>query len=121
VTIERDPALDTPGRRLDQFLTRAIAELKPVDEFTPTHPESVAIQAPAKPMVNKFTELAEKLKAVHKAANDEADKLSAEADEIMPLLLDAASKHRGGLQKQKAGIQELRDAANVLSNFDPNA
>lgn len=121
MTTERDPALDTSGRRLDQFLTKAIRELKPMDEFVPTHPEPAQVAKPtAKPMVNKFTELAKKLKANRETMSAEADALSAEADAIMPTFHEAVGKHRSLLSDAKSGIKDMADAANILSNFDPN-
>lgn len=121
MTIERDPALDTPGRRFDQFLTRAIRELKPMDEFVPMHTDPVPVAKPAaKPMVNKFTELAAKLKKNREVMNAEADALNAEVDSTMGTFHEAVGKHRSILDGARAGIKDMHEAANILSNFDPN-
>lgn len=118
---QRDPALDHGGR-LARFLDRTIRELKPVDEFQPvrTEPPKVTPAMPAKPLVNKFTELAAKLKANQAVMHKEADALSAEADDVMPQFMEAVGKHRSILQSAKAGVKDMQDAANILSNFDPN-
>lgn len=116
-----DPALDHAGRRLSDFLDRTIKELKPVEEFKSLRPDPLPVVTPvAKPLVNKFTELAAKLKANRELMHKEADALSAEADAMMPNFTEAVGKHRSILQDAKAGIKDMQDAANILSNFDPN-
>lgn len=96
-------------------------DLPKPDDFKPMHAEVVTAKPAPRPALNKFTELAAKLKVVHQTAHAEADKLSAEADELLPELMEAVGAHRASLQSQRDGIQDLKDAANVLSNFDPNA
>lgn len=114
---ERDPALDHAGR-FASFLNRTIKELKPVDYFQPVRPEPTPA---ARPALNKFTELAAKLKANRAEMLAEADSLSAETDAVMEVFRDGVTKHRSILEDAKAGVQDLNDAANIMSNFDPNA
>jgi hypothetical protein len=144
----RDPALDTAGRRLGAFLDRTIkefrtptVELPKSDDFKPMHaePERLKIGTPlgefkeltgqAEPIgskpapkssLNKFTELAAKLKANREEMHTEADKLSAETDAVMATFRDGVAKHRSILEDAKSGVQDLKDAANIMSNFDPN-
>lgn len=113
----RDPALDTAGR-FASFLNRTIKELKPVDEFKPVRPEPSPTVSLG---LNKFTELAAKLKANRAEMHAEADKLSAETDAVMDEFRHGVTKHRSILEDAKAGVQDLKDAANIMSNFDPNA
>jgi pantoate kinase len=90
------------SQKLDAFLAQAITELKP------------------KPMTNKFIELAEKIKSSNATMNDEADKLSAEVDAVMPEFMSAVEIHRGMLRDARDGVKAMKDAANTLSNFGPN-
>jgi hypothetical protein len=123
---QRDPALDTAGR-FGAFLDRTIREFgaKPVDlpkpdDFQPMHPEPVAAKPTPRPALNKFAELAAKLKANREEMHDEADKLSAETDAVMAEFRGGVAKHRSILADAKAGVQDLKEAAAIMSNFDPN-
>lgn len=122
-----DPALDHAGRRLADFLDRTIKELKPVEEFKSVRPVYEPLKAgitpvvaSTKPKINRFSEVAAKLKANRAIMHAEVDKLDAESDEIMPILLEAVGKHRSELQDMRDGVQDMKDAAEILRNFDPN-
>lgn len=71
--------------------------------------------------MNKFSELAAKIKSGNAFMNSEADALSAEVDETMAVFNDAVGKHRSILKDARSGVDAMKDAANTMSNFDPNA
>ena len=99
-----DPALDTPGRRLDAFLTKAIAELKP------------------KPMPNKFTELADKIARSRKAMDERADSLGERLDKLVGKADGAFTKHESHLDEAESGLDAMEEALSGLigHNGGPN-
>lgn len=100
---ELDPALDTPGRRLDQFLTKAIRELKP------------------KPMPNKFTELAEKVARSRKAMDERADSLSERLDKLVGKADGAFTKHETHLDEAETGLDAMEEAlSGLIGHNGPN-
>lgn len=119
-----DPALDNAGRRLADFLDRTIRELKPVDEFTPvrTEPPKVTLAVPAKPLVNKFTELAGKVARSLKAMDDRADRLSERLDKLDGKVDQTFDKHEGRLDQAETGMDVMDEALSGLigHNGDPN-
>lgn len=103
MTFELDPALDTPGRRLDRFLTQAIAELKP------------------KPMPNKFTELADKVARSRKAMDERADRLSERLDALVGKADTAFTKHETHLDQAESGLDAMEEAlSGLIGHNGPN-
>lgn len=72
--------------------------------------------------MNKFAELAAKMKANRQVMEEEADKLSAEMDEVMPQFMAAVDMHRDMLGEAKAGVEAMKEAASGLigHNSRPN-
>jgi hypothetical protein len=125
---QRDPALDHGGR-LARFLDSAIRELKPVDDFKPVRTEVSAVgisttlaAAPAKPLVNKFTELAGKVARSLKAMDARADRLSERLDKLDGKVDSTFDKHEGRLDQAESGMDVMDEALSGLigHNGDPN-
>jgi hypothetical protein len=61
--------------------------------------------------MNKFAELAAKIKANQAAMEAEADHLSVEADKTMSLFMAATTRHRSMLDMAKEGVKAMEEAA----------
>jgi hypothetical protein len=75
---------------------------------------------PVAKTVNKFTALAARLKSGHESMDNEADALGTELDAALSKFSAAIGRNRARLDTVGEGIKAIDDAANVLSNFDPN-
>lgn len=64
--------------------------------------------------MNKFAELAAKIKSNLTTMHDEADVLSREADETMTAFMGAAGQHRSMLADAKDGVQAMQEAVSGL-------
>lgn len=119
-----DPALDNAGRRLADFLDHAIRELKPVDDFQPvrTSDERLPAGTPlAKPLVNKFTELAGKVARSRKAMDERADRLSDRLDGLNGKADQAFTKHETHLDQADAGLDAMEEAlSGLIGHNGPN-
>lgn len=82
------------SRQLDGFLGKAVREIK---------------------TMNKFAELASKVKANQEAMNAEADDLSTDADRTMSLFMASAGRYRTMLGEAKAGIKAMEEAALAMA------
>lgn len=78
------------SEKLDTYLGRAIEEIRP------------------KPM-SKIEELAAKIAASKKAAEDRLDSLIKRVDSFDEKLETVASKHEGDLDAREAGVDSLED------------
>jgi chaperonin cofactor prefoldin len=122
---ERDPALDSAGR-LDGFLTKAITELKPMDDSQPIRTSTGRLAVGAlmgeivKP-VNKFTELAEKVAKSRKAMDERADQLSARLDKLNSKADGAFTKHETHLDQAENGLDAMEEAlSGLIGHNGPN-
>lgn len=70
-----------------------------------------AITETKSPVMNKFTELAAKIKANRETMEAEADDLSSEADKTMSLFMAATCRHRSMLEAAKEGVKAMEEAA----------
>lgn len=61
--------------------------------------------------MNKFAELAAKIKANREAMEAEADQLSVEVDKTMSLFMSATNRHRSMLDMAKEGVKAMEEAA----------
>lgn len=93
-----NPALEKAAE-FGQFLDRAIAETKTVS-------------------MNKFAELAAKIKSSQEAMNAEADDLNAETDRTMSLFMAATSRHRSMLNDAKDGAKAMEEAAAAMAGHN---
>jgi len=85
------------AKQLDGFLGKAVKEIK---------------------AMNKFAELASKIKANQEAMNAEADDLSVDADKTMSLFMASASKYRAMLDEAKAGVKAMEEAAAAMAGHN---
>jgi hypothetical protein len=63
------------------------------------------------PAMNRFAELAAKIKANREAMEAEAEHLSVEVDKTMSLFMAATSRHRSMLDMAKEGVKAMEEAA----------
>lgn len=80
---------------LGQFLDRAITETKAT-------------------AMNKFAELAAKIKSGQSEMDQEADALSAEVDQTLTAFREAATKHRSMLGAARDGVKAMQEAVSGL-------
>lgn len=85
------------AKQLDGFLGNAVKEIK---------------------AMNKFAELASKVKANQEAMNAEADDLSTDADKTMSTFMAAAGRYRTMLDEAKAGIKAMEEAALAMAGHN---
>lgn len=70
-----------------------------------------AITETKTPAMNRFAELAAKIKANQVAMEAEAEQLSVEADKTMSLFMAATNRHRSMLEMAKEGVKAMEEAA----------
>jgi hypothetical protein len=70
--------------------------------------------------LNKFKELAEKLKSGHASMDAQGDDLSTLLDSAMSKVNAAVGKHTARLNDVVEGVKAMDDVANILSNALPN-
>lgn len=63
------------------------------------------------PAINRFAELAAKIKANREAMEAEAEHLSVEVDKTMSLFMSATNRHRSMLDMAKEGVKAMEEAA----------
>lgn len=63
------------------------------------------------PAMNRFAELAAKIKANREAMEAEAEHLSVEVDKTMSLFMAATNRHRSMLDMAKEGVKAMEEAA----------
>jgi len=65
--------------------------------------------------MNKFAELAAKIRANQESMYAEADDLSTDADKTMSTFMAAAGKYRTMLDEAKAGVKAMEEAAAAMT------
>lgn len=90
------------AKQLDRFLGRAVTDIKASDRTT----------------MNKFAELAAKVKANREAMEAEADHLSEDADKTMSLFMASAGRYRTLLNDAKDGIKAMEEAALAMAGHN---
>lgn len=83
------------SKELDRFLGRAVTDTKASDRTT----------------MNKFAELAAKIRSSREAMEAEADDLNVEVDKTMSIFMDAAGQNRSMLVEAREGAHAMREAA----------
>jgi hypothetical protein len=83
------------SEELGRFLDKAITETKT-------------------PAMNKFAELAAKIKAGQTEMDQEADSLSAEVDTTLTAFREAANQHRSMLSAARDGVKAMQEAVSGL-------
>lgn len=98
-----DPAIDNAGR-LGDFLDRSIREMQP-----------------AKPMPNKFTELADRVERSRKGWDERADRLSERLDKLNGKADASFSKHETHLVEAESGLDAMDKAlSGLIGHNGPN-
>jgi hypothetical protein len=114
LSANHDPALDHAGR-YGEFLTEAIDQLKGEQTADRLPAPTLASSAPAaKPAINKFSELADKIARTRKALDARADKLIARVDAIGTKGNAAFDQHESALDEHERGIDSLDEALSGL-------
>lgn len=85
------------GRRLDIFLNRTITELKAKDED-----------------MSKFTEIAERMKAMRTSLDARADDLSQKMDKTETRGDEIFRRHEAVLEEAEAGFKEMEEALHEM-------
>lgn len=87
------------AKQLDRFLGRAVTDIKASDRTT----------------MNKFAELAAKVKADQESMFAEVADLSTESDKVSSQFKEAASRYRTVLEEAKAGIKSMNEIAAAMA------
>lgn len=92
------------SRQLDRFLGKAVTDIKATDRTT----------------MNKFAELAAKVRADQESMFAEVADLSTESDKVSSQFKESASRYRAVLEEAKAGIKAMNEiAAAMVGNGSP--
>jgi hypothetical protein len=83
------------SKQLDRFLGKAVTDIKASDRTA----------------MNRFAELAAKIKANREAMEEEAVHLDVEADKTMSIFMGAIADNRSMLSDAREGAQAMREAA----------